>query len=331
MHDTLFWQDKRVLVTGGNGFLGSWVTKKLVDRGSHVMCLLRDALPRSLFVLEGTTERVTVAQGQLEDGPLLLRLVNEFEVDTILHLAAQPIVTVALRTPVSTFESNIRGTWNVLEAARLLPTVQRVVVASSDKVYGETGRLPYTEHLPLEGRGPYEVSKVCEDLLAQSYGATYGVPVTIARCGNFYGPGDWYLSRIVPGTIRSLLMDEPPIVRSDGQYVRDYLYIEDAAEAYLRLAELTHLDGIRGEAFNFGTGQPSTVLQVVELLIQLSGKAHLKPEIRNEVRNEIRAQYLDWTKAKRLLGWEPKTSLANGLRVTYEWYAQQWSHEPAAS
>jgi len=328
---TQFWADKRVLVTGANGFLGSWVARKLVEVGADVVCLQRDALPRSLFVLDGTIQQVALAWGELEDAAGVMRIVNEFEVDTIFHLAAQPIVSTALRAPVSTFESNIRGTWHVLEAARLSPKVQRIAVASSDKVYGAAAALPYTETMPLDGRGPYEVSKVCEDLLAQSYAATYGVPVAIARCGNFYGPGDWNMSRIVPGTIRSLLLDEPPIIRSDGQYVRDYLYIGDAAEAYLRLGELAATDGVRGEAFNVGTGTPSTVLQVVELLVEMSGKPQLRPVIRNEVHNEIRAQYLDGTKAQRTLGWTPGTELADGLRAAYEWYAKQLKHEPVVS
>lgn len=326
-----FWADKRVFLTGANGFLGSWVAKKLVEQSAQVVCLQRDAMPRAMFVLDGTSNQVTVVQGALEDGSTVARAVNEFEVDTIIHLAAQPIVLTALRQPVSTFESNIRGTWEVLEAARHSPLVRRVIIASSDKVYGSTPQLPYHEQLPLEGRGPYEVSKVCEDLLAQCYAQTYGVPLTIARCGNFYGPGDWNMSRIVPGTIRSLLRDEPPIIRSDGQFVRDYLYIEDAADAYLRLAELTDADGIRGEAFNFGTGEATTVLAVVETLLQVSGKRHLRPVIRNEVKNEIREQYLDWSKTRRLLGWQPKVTLKEGLRLAYAWYAEHVKESIAVS
>ncbi len=218
-----------------------------------------------------------------------------------------------------------------MEAARLCPLVRRVAVASSDKVYGSAARLPYTEDMPLAGRGPYEVSKVCEDVLAQSYHTTYGTPLTIARCGNFYGPGDWNMSRIVPGTIRALCRDEAPIIRSDGQFVRDYLYIEDAAEAYLRMAELTEVTGICGETFNFGTGAPTTVVHLVEELLRVAGKTQVRPVIRNKAQHEIRAQYLDWSKAKRLLEWEPRMTLSEGLRVTFEWYVEHLKYDSVAT
>ena len=316
------WRNRRVLVTGCNGFLGSWVCAALVEAHAEVVGLIRDVLPDSQLVRSGTMARMTMASGALEDYPTLERLFNECEIDSCFHLAAQAIVGTASRLPRSTFESNIRGTWHVLEAARRYGRVQRLVIASSDKVYGTKPELPYREEDPLVGRHPYDASKVCADLLAQSYVHQYRLPIGIARCGNFYGPGDLNYSRIVPGTIRSLIWDEPPIIRSDGTYLRDYFYIEDAADAFLTLGAALDREDIRGQAFNFGTERPTSVLEVVEALVCLSGKSHLLPKILNEVADEIHEQYLSCQKAERLLGWRFTTKLPEGLAKAYAWYEQ---------
>lgn len=324
------WVGRRVLVTGASGFLGSWVAKSLVEQGARVVCLIRELVPDSYLTLCGTTPHVVQVPGELEDFPGLVRVFNEHEIDTCFHLAAQPIVTVALRNPMSTFESNIRGTWNVLEAVRTVAPRCRVIVASSDKVYGEAATLPYLEEFPLKGAGPYDVSKVCTDLLAQSYAATYGLRVAIARCGNFYGPGDLNWSRIVPGTIRLLVEGRRPIIRSDGTLLRDYLYIGDAARAYMELA--AHLDNgmAPGEAFNFGTERPTSVLNVVERLTEVSGRTDLVPDIRNEAHHEIQSQHLSTDKARREMGWTSQVDLVEGLATTYQWYSALLHGRPLA-
>jgi CDP-glucose 4,6-dehydratase len=316
-----YWRDRRVFVTGATGFLGSWVAQELVEQGAHVVCLIRDIAPDSYLTLSGTTPRVAQVSGELEDYATLVRIVNEHEIDTCFHLAAQPLVTIALRHPLSTFESNIRGTWNLLEAVRVVAPTCAVVVASSDKVYGDAHALPYVEEFPLKGTGPYDVSKVCVDLLAQSYASTYGLRVAISRCGNFYGPGDLNWSRIVPGTIRALIEGRRPVIRSDGTLVRDYLYVGDAARAYLDLA--VHLGKGQlqtGEAFNFGTERPTPVLAVVEQLTAIAGRPDLHPDIRNEAHHEIRSQYLSTDKSRRMLNWTSRVDLTEGLTTTYRWY-----------
>lgn len=317
-----YWKNKNVLVTGANGFLGSWICKGLLEEGARVICLIRDTLPKSFLNLSGAVNRVVVAQGQLEDYFSLERVLNEFEVDFCFHLAAQAIVGTAERLPISTFESNIRGTWNLLEAVRRSALVKGVVVTSSDKVYGEKEKLPYVEEDRLSGLNPYDVSKVCTDLLAQSYAHTYGVPLAIARSGNFYGPGDLNFNRLVPGTIRSIVQDEAPVIRSDGSYLRDYFYIEDAAEALLTLGSKLTQEGVRGQAFNFGTERPTKVVDVVEELIKISRKKGLKPVLLNQAKHEIRAQYLCCRKAKERLGWSHKTTLKDGLKKSYSWYEE---------
>lgn len=314
------WKGKNVLVTGANGFLGSWVTKALVDAGARVVCLLKEELPLSLFNLTGMVDQVTTIWGALEDYPTLERIIGEFGIHTCFHLAAQPIVTTAQREPLLTFETNVRGTWNLLEAVRRSGRVIALVVASSDKVYGETEKPPYTEENPLLGRDPYDVSKVCVDVLAQSYLRTYGLPIGIARCGNFYGPGDFHWGRIIPGTIRSLVSGTNPVVRSDGTYIRDYFYVEDAASAFLTFAEQLDRPEVQGQAFNFGTETPTRVLEVVGRLTEISGKRDLTPIILNEARGEIKEQYLSCAKARRLLNWSHRTDLSEGLSKTYSWY-----------
>ena len=322
-----YWKNRNVLVTGANGFLGSWISKRLVEEGANVICFIRDALPKSFFQLSGTVDKVVIAHGALEDYFSVERVLNEFEVDFCFHLAAQAIVGTAERFPLSTYESNIRGTWNVLEGVRRNSRVQGLVLASSDKVYGSKEKLPYTEREALGGVNPYDVSKVCADLLAQSYFHTYGIPVGIARSGNFYGPGDLNFSRIVPGTIRSLISNQEPVIRSDGTYLRDYFYVEDAAAAFLTLGENLHKDSIKGQAFNFGTEAPTQVIEVVRQLIELSGNKHLKPVILNQAVHEIKAQYLSCRKARELLGWKHTTDLKKGLAKSYSWYREFFAAE----
>ena len=315
-----FWLDRPTFVTGATGLVGSWLVSSLVAAGADVVCLVRDRVPQSGLVRTGAIEGVKVVAGDLRDGATLERALGEYEIDTVLHLAAQTTVGVANLNPLSTFETNIGGTWALLEACRRTPTVKQVVVASSDKAYGDQEQLPYHEGMPLQGRHPYDVSKSCTDLIARTYAATYGLPVAITRCGNFYGGGDLNWNRIVPGTIRSILRGQCPIIRSDGNYVRDYFYVEDGVAVYLLLAEcLAARPELRGEAFNFSNESQVTVLELVNRILELMG-SDLRPEIRNEASNEIRRQYLSAAKAREQLGWAPLFTLDEGLRKTIAWY-----------
>jgi CDP-glucose 4,6-dehydratase len=318
--DPRFWRDRPTLVTGATGLVGSWLVRRLLALGADVVCLVRDWVPQSEFVRAGFSERVKVVRGDATDQALLERTLGEFEIDTVLHLAAQTIVGIANRNPISTFESNIQGTWALLEACRRSPLVRQVVLASSDKAYGEAEQLPYDERTPLRGEHPYDVSKSCADLIARSYAVTYQLPVVITRCGNFYGGGDLNWNRIVPGTIRSIIRNEPPVIRSNGQYVRDYFYVEDGAAAYTLLAERLGTDrALAGEAFNFSNEIQLTVVDVVNRILGAMDSA-LTPEIRNEATNEIRLQYLNAEKARRVLGWSPMFSLDDALGETIRWY-----------
>ncbi len=315
-----FWQDRPTFVTGATGLIGGWLVKLLVSHGADVVCLVRDWVPQSEFVRAGLTESVTVVRGSVEDQNLLERTVGEYEIDTVIHLAAQTIVGIANRNPASTFATNIAGTWSLLEACRRSPTVKQIVVASSDKAYGDQEVLPYQEAAPLQGSHPYDVSKSCADLIAQSYAVTFGLPVAITRCGNFYGGGDLNWNRIVPGTIRSVLRGQRPVIRSDGQSIRDYFYAEDGAAANLLLAEqLAAKPELAGQAFNFSNELQITVLDLVEQVSELMG-SDLKPDIRDEASNEIRHQYLSAEKARRVLGWVPLYDLKEGLDRTIDWY-----------
>ena len=317
------WAGRRVFVTGATGMIGSWLVKDLLARGAHVVALVFDADPQSELDRSGDLRRVAVVNGALEDFRTLERAVTQHEVDTVLHLGAQALVGVAHRSPLATLETNIRGTYNLLEACRLHQDLVRgIVVASSDKAYGEQRELPYTEAMGLAGTHPYEVSKSCADLIARAYHATYGLPVAIARCGNVYGAGDLNWSRIVPGTIRSLLRGERPVIRSDGGYVRDYFYVKDAARAYLRLAEALDDPRVPGAAFNFGTESPTTVLELVHVIQKLMDCTHLVPDIRASAQGEIRTQYLSTEKARGVLGWAPDFDLHTGLRETIAWYRE---------
>ena len=316
-----FWRDRNVLVTGATGLLGGWLVEALLQRRANVTCLVRDWVPRSRAVESGLLARTNSVRGSLEDYELVLRTLNEYEIDSVFHLGAQTIVGTAARSPRSTFEGNVRGTWNVLDACRECPKlVERVVVASSDKAYGEHARLPYREDTPLQGRFPYDASKSCTDLIALSYYHTYGTPVSITRCGNLFGGGDLNFNRLIPGTIRSAILDQSPIIRSDGRFVRDYFYVKDAVDAYLLLAEQMPGEAFVGEAFNFGTETPVTVLDLVESVLRLMGKESLEPTILNEASNEILRQYLDCSKARRLLDWSPGHTQDDALRETISWY-----------
>lgn len=319
-----FWEGKKVFVTGAFGFLGSWLSAELASQKAEVVALMLDRVPDSTLVRSGTESKVSVVNGSLADYEEMLRIFNEFEIEYCFHLGAQPIVTVANRNPLSTFNSNIKGTWNILEAARNSRLLKGLVVASSDKVYGDNRNLPYREDFPLNASHPYDVSKTCTDVLSQSYFHTYGVPIGIARSGNFYGGGDINFDRLVPGTMKSLMKGTQPIIRSDGKFVRDFFYIKDAVGAFLALGESVQKQEVRGQAFNFGTENHYTVLEIVEKLIALSGKS-LKPEILNQASNEIREQYLDCSKAKKLLGWKSSTSIDSGLKETFKWYADFFS------
>lgn len=311
----------RVLVTGATGLVGSWLCRRLLAQGAHVVALVRDWDPQSEFIRSGDVRRCAVVSGALEDFPTLARAVAEHEVDTVVHLGAQAIVGTALRSPLATFEANIRGTWNLLEACRVhRDLVRRVVVASSDKAYGDSPVLPYTEAMPANGRHPYDVSKSCADLLAQTYAESYGLNVAVARCGNIYGGGDLNWSRIVPGTIRAVLAGRAPELRSDGTFLRDYIYVEDVVDAYLALAETADRDGVRGEAFNFSPQRPLTVLEITRAVLAALGRPEVQPVILGTARAEIRDQYLDAGKAARVLDWRPKWPLEAGLEATVAWY-----------
>jgi len=317
-----FWRDRSVFVTGATGLLGGWLVKHLLEQGASITALVRDSVPQSEFERTKMRKRVNVVRGDLSKASLLERVIGEYEVETVFHLAAQTIVGIANRNPVSTFESNVRGTWNVLEACRRSPKVSAVVLASSDKAYGDQEVLPYTENMPLQGRHPYDVSKSCADLIAQSYAYTFGVPVAITRCGNFYGGGDLNWNRVVPGTIRSVLRGERPIIRSDGKYVRDYFYIEDGAAAYMLLAErLTGDKKLIGSAFNFSNEAQITVSDLVDAILKKMG-SKLKPEILNQASNEIRHQYLSAERARKDLQWKPQYTLDEGLERTIAWYKE---------
>lgn len=316
-----FWQGQRVLVTGATGMVGSWLIKDLLARQAYVVALVHDPDPQSEFYRSGIYRQTSIVQGRLEDFWTLERAINEYQIETVFHLGAQPIVGVAHRFPLQTFETNIRGTYNLLESCRLhYSLVKRIVVASSDKAYGPQPDLPYTETMPLQGIHPYEVSKSCADLIVQAYYHTYGLPVAVARCGNIYGGGDLNWSRIVPHTIWACLQGNRPVIRSDGMYVRDYIYVKDVSQAYLRLAERVEQYNVRGEAFNFSLETPLTVLQLVARIQKLMEAEHLTPEVQNLAQGEIQAQYLDAGKAKDRLAWIPQFGLEAGLHETIGWY-----------
>jgi CDP-glucose 4,6-dehydratase len=324
-----FWRDRSVFVTGGTGLLGSWLVSGLMEAGANVVCLVRDWVPQSELVRTRRIEQVKTVRGSVCDLALLERTLGEYEVEVVFHVAAQAIVGIANRNPISTFDTNIGGTWNVLEACRRSPKVSSIVIASSDKAYGDQEHLPYCEDMPLLGRHPYDVSKSCADMIAQTYAATYNLPVAITRCGNFYGGGDLNWNRVVPGTVRSIVRGERPVIRSDGQFVRDYFYIQDGAAAYMLLAErLASNLALRGQAFNFSNESPISVLELVNLILRKMN-SELRPEVLNQASNEIRHQYLSAERARTILNWKPQFTLDGGLDRTIAWY-REFLGAPAA-
>ena len=315
-----FWLDRPTFVTGGTGLVGNWLVRRLLEAGADVICLVRDWVPQSELVRGGLIEKVKVVRGDVRDREVLERALGEYEINTVIHLAAQTIVTIANRNPISTFETNIAGTWNLLEACRRSPRVKQIVMASSDKAYGDQEVLPYNEDTPLQGQHPYDVSKSAADLIAHTYAKSYDLPVAITRCGNFYGGGDLNWNRIIPGTIRSILRGQAPLIRSDGEYIRDYFYVEDGAAAYMLLAEqLAERQELKGQAFNFSNEIQVKVSQIVQKILVLMDST-LEADIRNEATNEIRHQYLSAERARRELNWHPLFTLESGLTKTIDWY-----------
>ena len=326
-----YWKGKKVFVTGATGLMGSWLVKALMREGAEIVALVRDRVPKSMLVREGLIDQITTVSGDLESLPTLERAIAEYTPHTVFHLAAQPLVQVAKRDPVGTLRANVMGTWNVMEACRLTGRAH-VVVASSDKAYGATDNLPYRETHPLQGRYPYDVSKSCTDLIAQMYAATYGVKTAIARCGNLFGGGDLNFDRTIPGLIKATLADERFVIRSDGKFVRDFLYVKDAADAYLTLGErLAEDSSISEEAFNFSLGEHLTVLDIVHMTLEIMGRTDLEPIIQNITSSEIREQYLDASKARERLGWRPQYGMEEAIRETVDWYREHFAVEnPAA-
>jgi len=345
-----FWRDRPVFVTGATGLVGSWLVRRLVDLGADVVCLVRDWVPQSELVRSKAIDRVRVVRGDICDQALLERTLGEYEIQTVMHLAAQTIVGIANRNPVSTFQTNIGGPrglppFPVPSSPATLAAGQPTIgygltapigtpvtaCAARDRADGDAEKLPYDENPPLMGRPPYDASKSCTDLVTQSYASTWGVPAVITRCGNFYGGGDLNWNRIVPGTIRSILRGERPIIRSDGQFVRDYFYVEDGAAAYTLVAErLGENPDLKGHAFNLSNEKPVTVVELVERILRGMG-SKLEPVIQNQANNEIRKQYLDATKARKMLQWGPSFTIDEGLARTIRWYTDFLKQEGAAT
>ena len=317
------WEGKNVLLTGSGGFVGSWLSKSLIEMGANVTALLKEDAHDTLLRYSNMYPSFKdVIKGSILDLDLIKKIFISHNIDTCFHLAAQAIVGIANQSPLPTFETNIIGTWNILEAARTVESVERVVVASSDKCYGEPTKLPITEDHPLLASYPYDASKACADILSRAYTKTYGIPIGVTRCCNIYGGGDLNFSRIIPDSVRSVLLNKNPVIRSDGTPIRDFIFIADAVSAYLALAENLERKEIKGEAFNFGSNSPITILDLVNKIIEISGK-DLKPEVtgKDKPKAEIDAQYLSSKKAEKLLNWRPKVRLDEGLKETIQWYS----------
>jgi CDP-glucose 4,6-dehydratase len=319
--DESFWSNRNVAVTGATGFLGSHLVNMLVGAGADVVVLVRDKVPPTAITANWDGQ-VSEVSGAVEDQATVERMLGEYDVSCLFHLAAQTQVEVANRNPASTFEANVAGTWSVLEASRRSPLIEAVVLASSDKAYGAQDQLPYTEDMQLRATHPYDVSKACADLLGQSYATTFGVPVAITRCGNFFGPGDTNWRRLVPGVVRDILEERRPIIRSDGSPTRDYLYVVDGALSYLQLGECLAKDSSLGaEAFNFSTERPLSVLELVQLIQQAAGTS-FELDIRGDATHEIADQYLSAAKARAVLGWKPLHTVEEALTETVAWYRE---------
>lgn len=315
-----FWQDRRVFITGASGLVGGWLVKALLEKGADVVILLRDWVPGSELITAKLLEKTTIVRGDLSNSRTLERMLAEYEIQSVIHLAAQTIVPIANKNPLSTFESNIAGTWHLLEACRSIKSIRSIVIASSDKAYGDAPTLPYKEDMPLRAVYPYDVSKACADMISLSYAKTFDMPIAITRCGNFFGGGDLNWNRIIPGTIRSVIRNQAPVIRSDGTLIRDYIYVEDAVSAYMALTEVLSVNpDLKGEAFNFSNETQRTVLELTKQIIKILD-SNLEPTILGENHGEIQAQYLDSSKAKNMLGWLPKFGLEEGLRETTHWY-----------
>ncbi|MEI6628611.1 MAG: GDP-mannose 4,6-dehydratase [Alphaproteobacteria bacterium] len=315
-----FWQDRRVFVTGASGLVGGWLVEELIRQEADVIALVRDWVPCSNLLSRDIINKVTIVRGDLSDSRFLERVIAEYEIESVIHLAAQTIVPIANKNPLSTFESNIAGTWNLLEACRHVKSIASVVVASSDKAYGDAPELPYRENMPLSATYPYDVSKACADMISVSYAKTFDLPVAITRCGNFFGGGDLNWNRIIPGAIRSVIRGKAPVIRSDGTLIRDYIYVEDAVSAYITLTKALTLDSkLSGEAFNFSNETQRNVLEITKIIINILG-ANLEPVIQGNNHGEIQAQYLDSTKSFTKLNWQPKYGLEEGLKKTISWY-----------
>lgn len=316
-----FWSGKSVLVTGATGLVGSWLVQELLLQKAQVSCLVWDADPASELISSKLIEQTLVINGDLADVSACEKAISSSNCEYVFHLGAQTIVGEAIQDPIRTFRSNIQGTWNLLDSIRNSKTpIKSVVVASSDKAYGTANSLPYKEDFPLHGDGPYDVSKTCTDLLAQSYATTYGLPITVARCGNIYGGGDLNWSRIVPGTIKSLLMEETPVLRSDGTFIRDYVHVDDIVGAYLFLAEQTEARNIQGEAYNFSRDEPLSVLDIYREVCSVVVGKYVEPKILSTTMAEIKDQHLDSSKAREELGWKSTVTLEKGITKTFDWY-----------
>jgi len=318
--DASFWIDRPVLITGCTGLTGSWLSSRLLEYGANVVGLIRDHVPRSQLTYSGIISKISTVNGDICDYELLERILAEYEIDTIFHLAAQTIVSIANRAPLSTFETNIKGTWTLLEAARRNPTVQQILVASTDRVYGDQVSLPYVEDMALFGSHPYDVSKGCADLISLAYVQTFDLPLVITRSTNIYGGGDLNWNRLIPGSMRSVVRGQRPVIRSDGSFRRDYVFVKDVICGYMTAAEKLQADSLKGQVFNLGTDQPTSVLDVVKTIIDVSGNPRLDPLILDEENKEVLDKHVDSSKAKELLGWDPQFNLRSGLNLTLDWY-----------
>ena len=317
-----FWEVKNVLITGGTGFLGSWLTKELVERKAKVYCFVKKIQKDSNFERMGLNRQAKVVFGSILDIDLLKFYLDKYQIDSVFHLAAQQLVQVALKNPSDTIKTNVLGTTNVLEACRQNGQIKRIVVASTDRAYGSYEKPPCQEYYPLKGEYPYDVSKSCADLIAQAYAKTYKMPIAITRCSNIYGGGDFNFDRIIPETIKHLLFNEEITIRSNGKFKREFFYVKDAVFAYLMLAEKISELNLCGEAFNFGSNSPVEILEVVKKIISISEVKNAIINVLDSAQAEVKDQYLSSKKAKEILGWEPKYNLERGLKETYNWYKE---------